>query len=285
MMRFKTVILRVLNRPGGRLTTYADRHRIAALLSIVPLPLPRILSLFGSDKQSTGEHAYGQTYGRLFAPFRYRRIKILEIGVLAGASLLAWRAYFPRAVTTGMDIDDKSDFAIGPRTLFFRGDQGSNDDLCRLCNGGRTFDIVIDDGSHQCHHQIFTFRALFNKVSDGGLYIIEDVQTSFWPTEVRGCTWGGRDITDPAFAETCYGWFLDLAKYVNHAEFFRQDGLDKEKLAFARDIRRISFEHNIIVVEKGANRDPSNYLNSDQALPTTRIGGYSLRKRSGSRLG
>ena len=74
---------------------------------MLPIPLPRILRLFGSDKQKLGEHSYGEAYERLFRERRYRRLKILEIGILSGGSLLTWRAYFPWSVTVGLDIQDK----------------------------------------------------------------------------------------------------------------------------------------------------------------------------------
>ena len=90
----RAILRRLLNRSDGRLTTYHDRHRFAALMSLAPVSLPYVLALFGSDKQKPGEHSYGETYQRLFRRLRYRRLKILEIGVRSGASLSAWRAYF-----------------------------------------------------------------------------------------------------------------------------------------------------------------------------------------------
>ena len=264
-MHFKTVLRALLNRPGGQLTTYRERHRIAGLLSLLPIPLPRLLTLFGSDKQQPGQHSYGATYHRLFRPLRYRRLRILEIGVLAGELLLAWRAYFPRAVTIGLDIDDKAALAVGRRTRIHRGDQSSAEDLERVCSAEGPFDIVIDDGSHQNRHQLFTFLHVFTHLKDGGYYVIEDVQTSFWTAFRGGSQWDGRAIADPAFGQTCYGWFLELAKYLNHAEFETLAGADAGMLALGQAIRRIAFEHNLIVVEKGSNTEPSNF--DDLARP------------------
>ena len=64
------------------------------MLSFLCLPLPFILKLFGSDKEKAGEHSYGATYAAVFAPYRFKAAKILEIGLLAGDSLLAWRLLF-----------------------------------------------------------------------------------------------------------------------------------------------------------------------------------------------
>ena len=245
--------------PGERRTTYRDRYAIAGLLSLLPLRLPRILALFGSDKQRPGEHSYGATYEAIFRPFRYRKIKILEIGLLGGDSLLSWRCYFPRATTIGMDIDPKPGLA-GSRTRIYLADQSSATDLEAVAAKEGPFDIIIDDGSHQNAHQIFTFHQLFDSLRDGGIYVMEDVQTSFWPGEVNGLQWDGRHIMDPQFRDTCYGVFLELAKYLNHVEFLTPEGTDPRLLALGRRIVRITFEHNLIVIWKGANDEPSNYV-------------------------
>ena len=174
-MDFRHLLRALTNRSNGRLTTYSDRHRIAGLLSWIPIPLPSILTLFGSDKQRPGQHSYGATYQALFSGLRYRRLKILEIGVQNGDSLLAWRAFFPRAVTVGIDLNDQRALSIGRRTRVYLGVQGSAADLRHICNAEGPFDIVIDDGSHYSRHQLFTFQKVFPHVRNGGLYVIEDV--------------------------------------------------------------------------------------------------------------
>ena len=246
-------------RPGGQLTTFRDRHRIAALLSPLPLPLPTILSLFGSDKQRQGHHSYGGAYHALLRPVRYKPAKLLEIGLLSGASILAWRCFFPFATTIGIDIDPK-DHMAGDRTRIYLADQGSAADLDRLCAKEGPFDIIIDDGSHYNHHQIFSFQHLFPHLKDGGIYIIEDVQTSFWTGRLLNMTWDGSPIGAPEFPSTCYGYFLELAKYLNHAEFLTLDGTDPALVDLGRKITRISFEHNVITICKGSNDDPSNVV-------------------------
>jgi hypothetical protein len=256
-----TLLAHLIKRPAGsdRRTTYRDRYLIASLLSVLPLRLPFILRLFGSDKQKPGEHAYGSTYAAVFGPFRYRAAKFLEIGLLAGDSLLAWRCYFPRATVIGADIEPKSHMS-GSRTRIYTADQSAAADLDDIAAKEGPFDIIIDDGSHLNRHQIFTFYHMFNHLKDGGVYVIEDVQTSFWQGEVNTFQWDGAAIADPAFASTCYGEMLELAKYVNHAEFQSLVGVDQRRLAFGRQITRIAFEHNLIIVWKGDNTLASNYL-------------------------
>ena len=204
-------------------------------------------------------HLYGWTYQELFRPLKYRRIKLLEIGVggteddVGGRSLLAWQAFFPFATIIGVDYLPRDAVATW-HTRFHRADQGSADDLAALCAKEGPFDVIIDDGSHLSFHQLFTFHHLFDALNDGGIYVIEDVHTSFWPNsvDVGGVHWDGADIDDADFRRTCVGYFLDLAKHLNHAEFVRprQPGI-------AMKIDRIGFEHNLVIVRKGDNDDPS----------------------------
>jgi hypothetical protein len=51
--------------------------------------------------------------------------------------------------------------------------------LTRLASNG-PFSIIIDDGSHVPSHQWKTFTYLWKSLAPGGLYIIEDVETSYW---------------------------------------------------------------------------------------------------------
>jgi len=138
--------------------------------------------------------------------------------------------------------------------------------LARLTAEQGPFDVVVDDGSHMNAHQIFSFRQLFDAVKDGGLYFIEDVQTSFWPGMVSGIIWDGRHIYDPEFSQTCVGYLLELAKYLNYQELADEHGINAEHVHLAKTIRRISFEHNLIVIEKGRNDEPSNQLTCETSV-------------------
>lgn len=245
------------------------RYRLAslhaALTCFLPRPLWKIFSLYWSDKHEDGGHHYGFTYGEYLRPFRYRRIKLLEIGVggyrhaLGGRSLLAWKAFFPFGRIVACDLLDKRELSSF-RTKVYQVDQSSTEALSRLQDAEAPFDIIIDDGSHLNSHQIFTFETLLDSLAEGGLYIVEDVQTSFWPGEVIGTEWGGRHIDDPLFSETCVGYFLEMSKYLNHAEFIPGARVDAKKLGLAKKIRRISFEHNLIIIMKGTNDEPSNIV-------------------------
>jgi hypothetical protein len=227
-------------------------YLVSFLLCFFPIPLAFLLRVCLSDKQQPFEHDYGHTYGALFRRFKYRPIKLLEIGIggygkrLGGESLNAWQAYFPFATIVGCDIRDKSRLTT-PRTNIYLLDQSSKVQLEELCKKEAPFDIIIDDGSHLSAHQIGTFEILYLALKPGGLYIVEDIQTSYWS---HG-GYDGASIKDAKFGGTCVGYFLKLAKYINHQEFMDFSGVDADMLELAKSIRQIIFEHNLIIVLKG----------------------------------
>ena len=126
-------------------------------------------------------HHYIPVYDRYFSRFRGRQVRFLEIGVSKGGSLQVWRQYFgPDAVIYGIDIDpacSQFDGAAGRVRI------GSQDDPAFLASvvaemGG--VDVVLDDGSHRMDHVRSTFGFLFPRLSDGGVYLVEDLHTAYW---------------------------------------------------------------------------------------------------------
>jgi hypothetical protein len=120
-------------------------------------------------------------YEKLFAPLNDGRdLTILEIGLADGGSLELWRKYFGQNATIiGVDIQDKSFLAEDVDAKILVGDQGKDEFWqAALPQIGRP-DIIIDDGSHMCLDQLVTFSALFEVLNDGGLYIVEDIHTSY----------------------------------------------------------------------------------------------------------
>jgi hypothetical protein len=222
--------------------------RLAApFMSALPLSAATVLRISGSDKENEQAHRYGETYQRLFRRFKYRRIKVLEIGIggynrsLGGESLAAWSCYFPFGTIIGCDIEDRR-LLGGGRIRIHQLDQSRADHLATLVKNEGPFDIVIDDGSHRNDHQIFTFEALLPHIKPSGLYLVEDTQTSYWP-EYGGKPVGSQDLT------TCVGYFSTLASYLNYLDFRPGDQLDSGMLAKAQCIRRLHFEHNLIAAE------------------------------------
>jgi len=126
-------------------------------------------------------------YEKYLSTYRNTEVKMLEIGVSKGGSLELWRNYLgDKATIHGIDIDPKCAALVNsPNQVHI----GSQDDPVFLHDvvakmGG--VDVVLDDGSHIGRHQIASFNALFPLLPEGGLYMIEDMHTSYWPGNFEG---------------------------------------------------------------------------------------------------
>lgn len=160
-------------------------------------PLAKIATLNGTDK--VGLHNYAPVYDGLLADWRDRDFKLLEIGIGGyrflndgGNSLASWRDYFFKAEITGIDIFAKGR-DLGPRVQMLQGSQVDPAFLAQIVSERGPFDLIIDDGSHQNDHVVASLEILWPTLAPGGIYIIEDLQTAFYP-DLRG---GSIELTAP----------------------------------------------------------------------------------------
>jgi hypothetical protein len=119
-------------------------------------------------------------YDELFAAYRSHAI-MLEIGVAKGESLDLWRNYLgSNAVIFGIDIDPECLRRVSPRNKVRIGSQTDSEFLARVVAEMGPPNIILDDGSHIGADQIESFRVLFPLLQEGGVYVIEDLHTSYW---------------------------------------------------------------------------------------------------------
>jgi len=135
-------------------------------------------------------HHYELFYSKWLKGYRdVKNLKLLEIGTFRGDSLLVWAKYFKSASIIGVTYGTKKDFLSSKKTIFEKmnikviwGDQSKMETLKILCSEG-PFEIIIDDATHVPEHQIFTFANMWkNCLKEGGIYVIEDLFTSYWNT-------------------------------------------------------------------------------------------------------
>ncbi|HTZ69708.1 MAG TPA: CmcI family methyltransferase, partial [Acetobacteraceae bacterium] len=188
------------------------------------------------------------------ARLRDSAINILEVGIggyadplSGGGSLRMWHDYFPKARIFGLDLHAKS-FHIADRVRLYQGSQTDAALLRKIDRDAGGFDIIIDDGSHINEHVIATFNIMFPLLKMGGLYVVEDMQTSYWPVL-------GGSSDNPDSPRTMVGYFKSLIHGLNHAEI---NGHALRGGLFDQSIVAMSFYHNMVFVEKGDNSEPSN---------------------------
>lgn len=141
---------------------------------------------------ASGCHNYIPGYTTIFEDIRYNVKTILEIGIgsiengqmggvipygyKTGNSLKCWSEYFTNAKIIGIDIYSHNELNTD-RIITFVADQNNGVDLQNVINNIQTdLDVIIDDGSHQGEHQVFSFLFLNKFLSKTGIYVIEDVQ-------------------------------------------------------------------------------------------------------------
>lgn len=134
--------------------------------------------LHGTDK-SSARHDFLRKYERYLAPLADQPITLLEIGVFNGASLKMWRDYFPKARIVGCDISPAKRSHAEERIAIEIGDCGNADFLGKIAKKYGPLDFILDDGSHIWQHQQTAFSVLFDHLKPGGVFIIEDIHTSY----------------------------------------------------------------------------------------------------------
>jgi hypothetical protein len=133
---------------------------------------------FNTDKSST-HHDFLDLYEERLTKFRNEPVILFEFGVYNGGSLQMWSEFFPRATIVGGDVSTEPYRDLGPRICVRHGDASNPEFLARLLAEFGRPDIVIDDASHRWDHQIATLQFLFPSLVPGGIYIVEDIDTSF----------------------------------------------------------------------------------------------------------
>lgn len=156
---------------------------------------------YASDKQAS----FLAVYESLFAPLRHQPVALFELGIHRGGSLLLWRDYFEQGVIAGLDQHAVAVNDASGRIRVYQGQQQDTVLLDRIAAevapGG--FDIVIDDASHFGRLSRVTFRHLFDHhLKPGGIYVIEDWGTGYWPTWPDGRAWEApRERQRPAWMD------------------------------------------------------------------------------------
>jgi hypothetical protein len=140
--------------------------------------LDRLANKFETDKRPE-VHNYCKRYYQYFASIKEMPIRLLEIGVFDGGSHKMWQSFFPNGMIYGVDIDEACKQYDDERIKIFVGDQADTEFLYEIMKEIGEADIIVDDGGHTMNQQIRSFKTLFPFVKRGGIYVIEDLHTSY----------------------------------------------------------------------------------------------------------
>ena len=185
---------------------------------------------------------------RNFKSYINKDLVLLEIGVNSGGSIDMWKQYFGAGLKyIGVDIspwvyEHFHDPSAGVH--IYTGSQENRTFLEYLAKSIPDVDILIDDGGHTMKQQILTLKMTFSKVKDGGLYLCEDVETSYVPYYGGGLRRKGS--------------FIEFAKILIDSQYSYFHG-DKSVDVLGTALWQsgsISFHTGIVVIEKRRNESP-----------------------------
>ena len=165
-------------------------------------------SLRAYEHDAEKHQLYLNNYMRHFKRIEQHHIKLLELGIYKGGSLLQWRDFFRNGQIVGLDLDHVDIDDLTGRISTYQGDQRDLQLLDRIA-GERApdgFDIIIDDASHIAAFTKISFWHLFdNHLKPGGYYVIEDWRVSYWEAWPDGAKydWPNPSTARPAqFSQT-----------------------------------------------------------------------------------
>lgn len=180
---------------------------------------------------------YLDTYHKYFEKFKGKECVFCEIGVFHGDSLKMWKEYFgSKCKIVGIDVDWNCLHYGDDQVSIEIGSQSSPSFWKYIREKYPRIDILLDDGGHTMNQQITTYLEMFPHLNRGGIYLCEDIFTSFW-----------RNYDENDKGKT----FLDFSKEIvlEMEEAFWPEAATYHA-GLSKDVEAIHFHQGIIVFEK-----------------------------------
>jgi len=208
--------------------------------SLVNSELCKLGKFHSTDKSPFNEllhrHPYTPIYSLIFSTIKNKKINFAEIGILNNSSIRMWRDFFPYAKIFGFDFDDslisnaKKDKL---KQVFYKKinvkKTNSIKKTFKSCN--HTFDVIIDDSTHNFYDQVRIIKETTKYLNSGGFLIIEDI-----PKE------------DQLYSEENFNKYLkNQFKYYDFFNFVDSDHVNKFSKGWDNDKLLIMVRNNLKV--------------------------------------
>lgn len=205
------------------------------------MKLDNLAIKYNTDK-GPDDHMYTSRYEIYLESFRDIEFNLLEIVVYDGASVKMWKEYFPKATIVAIDIDPRCKEFEEDRIHIHIGDQTDVNFLTTVFDKYGHFEVILDDGGHSWKQQIVSFETLFPRLTPAGLYLLEDMHTSYRTKSV----WDDYHITG-------INYFKNLVDSVNlnGKSFCGYKEIDGQKLSYLEsNVDYVHFYKSMLVVGK-----------------------------------
>jgi len=200
-------------------------------------------------------HHYFNIYDRHFSKYRGKNVSIVEFGVFQGGSLRMWKDYFgENCKIYGIDINEHCAKLTENQVEIFIGDQDDKEFLKSLIDKIPHIDILIDDGGHRMQQQINTFEILFDHIDENGVYLCEDLHTSYWKK------YGGGYKNENSFIEYSKNFIDKINAWHSHSE-------DLKVSRFTETTYSLHYYDSIVVIEKAPITQPVFSKTGNDVIP------------------
>jgi hypothetical protein len=181
---------------------------------------------------------YFDVYDNHFKRFRNKPVVVVEIGVFQGGSLKMWKNYFGKdAQIFGIDIDPRCKDFEEENIKIFIGSQADRGFLRDILKQIPKIDVLIDDGGHMMNQQIITFEEMFDHVKEDGVYLCEDLHTSYW------LNYGG--------GHKRMGTFIEYSKdFIDQLNAHHSEESSLKVNSFTESVNSIHYYDSMVVIEK-----------------------------------
>lgn len=163
---------------------------------------------------------YFEIYDKYFQKYRNKECTIVEIGVFRGGSLQMWKDYFgSKAQIIGIDVVESTLQYAEEQISIKIGSQSDREFWKKFKEEYPKVDILIDDGGHTMEQQIVTFEEMFDHIAEDGIFLSEDLHTSYWKNYGGGCKNPDSFIEySKDFIDYINAWYIEQryhSKYTN----------------------------------------------------------------------
>ena len=198
---------------------------------------------------------YFEIYDRHFSKYRNKDIVLLEIGTFQGGSLQMWKHYFgPKAKIYGIDINPNCKLVEEENITIMIGSQSDRNFLKKVLKDIPPIDILIDDGGHTMLQQIVSFEELFDRVKPDGVYLCEDLHTSYWKE------YGGGFKRKGSFIEYSKNLIDQLNAYHSREKSLTVNSFTKSAIS-------MHYYDSVLVIEKRAVPTPHRSRTGTIVIP------------------
>jgi len=153
-----------------------------------------------------------------------------------------WKDYFgEKTKIFGIDIMPQCKSLEEENIQIFIGSQSDRKFLRKIKQQIPPIDILIDDGGHTMKQQIVTFEELFSHVKEDGIFLCEDLHTSYWTSYGGGLK--------------RHGTFIEYSKnFIDQINAYHSRQLPVND--FTKSVDSLHYYDSIIVIEKKKHDSP-----------------------------